>query len=298
MRDRSPGPATRRLSVWLTGQRDHVTQLHDSGYVPGTEADTDRVPPAIAGHAITAYTHPGELVLDPDCGTGTVLTEALRAGRHTLGLTSDARWWAIARANVTAARRDGACHDGSVLDAEPKTLATARAAGLVGRVGLVLTALRTTTADPAGPERDLDSAFNNVATTLNHCEPLLRPGGHLIVIARPVRHPDGSLADVTTRLITAGVTARLIAVDRCVALTAELRGNRLITRATFAERRAARSCATGTPFALTAHHEVLVFQRAADTELVSAATHRQTSPMQTTRHNLSGLEDQARRRVA
>ncbi|MBB5801319.1 hypothetical protein F4560_001087 [Saccharothrix ecbatanensis] len=266
--------------------------------MPGTETDDDRVPPAIAAHAITTYTRPGDLVLDPDCGTGTVLTEALRAGRHTLGLTTDARWWAIARANVTAARRDGACHDGSVLDAEPKTLATTRATGLVGRVGLVLTALRTTTADPADPDRDLDSALNDLATTLNHCEPLLRPDGHLIVIARPRRHPDENLADITTRLITAGTTARLIAIDRCVALTAELRRNRLITRATFAERHAARSCATGTPFALTAHHEVLVFQRAADTERVSAAPHRQTSPAQTTRLNLCGLEHPARRRVA
>jgi hypothetical protein len=34
----------------------------------------------------------------------------------------------------------GAWRDGSVLDARPKVLATIRAAGLVGRVGLVLTA--------------------------------------------------------------------------------------------------------------------------------------------------------------
>lgn len=259
------------LSVWPTGQRDPAAQRRDSGCVPGTETDTDQLPPAVAARAIATYTHPGELVLDPDCGAGTVLVEALRAGRHALGLTARHRWWTLARANITAAKRDGAWRDGSVLDARPKVLATIRAAGLVGRVGLVLTALRTPTGDdPTGPDRD--PAFDDLAATMGYCEPLLRSGGHLVVVARPRRHPDRSLADLTTRLIAAGASAGLVPVERCVALTAGLRGNRLITRASFAERRAAACArAEGPPIALTAHHEVLVFQLAHDAELAAAA---------------------------
>lgn len=268
MNDRTIRPQ----SVWATGQHGPTTQLRDSGCVPGTESDPDRIPPAIAAHAITTYTRPGDLVLDPDCGAGTVLTEALRAGRHTLGLTTDPRRWTIARANITAAKHDGARHDGSVLDVEPRDLATARAAGLAGRVALVLTSLRV--AAGPGPDRDLDVAANGLATTLHYCSPLLRPGGHVAIVTRPRRHPDGTLADVTTLLITAGARAGLVAVDRCVALTAELRSDRLITHSTFTERRAARSYSAGTPVALTAHHEVLVFQRAADTEPASAAFDR------------------------
>jgi len=251
------------LSVWSTGQRDPLAQLRDTGCVPGTETDTNWIPPAVAAHAIATYTSPGDLVLDPDCGAGTVLNEALRAGRHTVGLTAHNQWWALARANIIAAKAAGSGRDGSVIHARPNVLATVRAAGLIGRVGLVLTALR------AGPDRDsFDAAVAQLASTFRHCEPLLRSGGHLVAVARPCRYPDGSLVDLTTQLIEAGIAAGLAPVERCVALTAGLRGSRLITRASLAERRAAR--AAGGPVALTAHHEVLVFQRAHDTELAEA----------------------------
>ena len=268
-------PPVPPLSVWPTGQRDPAAQLRDSGCVPGTDADIDRIPPAVAAYAIATYTRPSDLVLDPDCGAGTVLTEALRAGRHALGLTARNRWWTLARANITAAKTAGAWRDGSVLDARPKVLATIRAAGLVGRVGLVLTALRTAPENPKdrvpNPDRDPDSAIAELAATFTYCEPLLRSGGHLAVVTRPLRHPDGSLIDLTTPLIAAATAAGLAPVDRCVALTAGLRGNRLVTRASLAERRAAaRARAAGTPTSLTAHHEVLVFQLAHDAELAAA----------------------------
>jgi modification methylase len=264
-----PDRLERNLSVWPTGQRDQLAQLRATGYVPGTETDAERIPPAVAAHAIATYTHPGDLVLDPDCGTGTALTEALRAGRHALGLTTNNRWWAVARANVTAAKSAGAWRDGFVLDARPKVLATARAAGLAGRVGLVLTALRATSDRPNSPDQDPVESAAQLAMTLRCCEPLLCAGGYVVVVARPHRRSDGSLVDLTTPLVAAGTAAGLAPVDRCVALTAELRGDRLITRASLAERRAAR--ATASPTSLAAHHEVLVFQLAHDAELAVAA---------------------------
>ncbi|MGB3439985.1 MAG: DNA methyltransferase [Actinophytocola sp.] len=257
------------LSVWPTGQRDPLAQLRDAGCVPGTETDTERIPPTVAAHAITTYTRPGDLVLDPDCGAGTVLVEAMRAGRHALGLTAGTRWWTLARANVTAAKTAGAWRDGSVLDARPKVLATVRTAGLIGRVGLVLTTLRAAPDRATGPDRDpVESALANLATTLLYCEPLLRAGGHVVVIARPLRHPDGALVDLTTPLVAAGTSAGLAPVERCIALTAGLRGNRLVTRASLAERRAAARAA-GAP---TAHHEVLVFHAEHDAQLAAEAT--------------------------
>lgn len=270
-------PSTPPLSVWPTGQRDPAAQLRDAGCVPGTETDTERIPPAVAAHAIATYTRPGDLVLDPDCGAGTVLVEALRAGRHALGLTARTRWWALARANVTAAKTAGAWRDGTVLDDGPKVLATIRAAGLVGRVGLVLTILRTAPDDPkfheTGPDRDpVEAAIAELAATFLCCEPLLRSGGHLVVVARPLRHPDGTLVDLTTPLLAAGTSAGLAPVQRCIALTAGLRGSRLVPRASLAERRAAaRARAAGVPTALTAHHEVFVFQLAHDAELAASA---------------------------
>ncbi|NGY61239.1 DNA methylase [Lentzea sp. NEAU-D13] len=255
----------RVTSVWPTGQRNARAQLREAGYVAGTESDSERIPPAVAAHAIAMYTRPGDLVLDPDCGAGTVLTEALRAGRHALGLTVRKQWWTLARANVTAAKTAGAWQDGSVLDARPKTLATVRAAGLIGRVGLVLTGLRTT------PDRDPIESVTELARTVVYCEPLLRPGGHVVVVARPHRRSDGSLVDLTTSLIAAGTSAGLTPIERCIALTAELRGSRLVTHASLAERRVASQARTaGAPMALNAHHEVLIFQLAHDAELAAA----------------------------
>ncbi|GAB3474350.1 DNA methyltransferase [Amycolatopsis cihanbeyliensis] len=288
------------LSVWPTGQRDPLAQLRDAGCVPGTETDTERIPPAVAAHAIATYTRPGDLVLDPDCGAGTVLTTALRAGRHALGLTARTRWWTLARANVTAAKTAGAWRDGSVLDARPKVLATVRAAGLIGRVGLVLTTLRTERDRVSGPDRDpVESALADLATTLLYCEPLLRSGGYVAVVARPLRHPDGSLVDLTTPLIATGTSAGLAPVERCIALTAGLRGSRPVTRASLAERRAARARAAGTPTALTAHREVLVFQLAHDATLAAAAAADIPWPMdEATRFIVHGVERPRGRRAA
>jgi hypothetical protein len=260
-------------SVWVTGQADDATQLRQAGCVSGTDADIERIPPAIAAHAIAAYTHPGELVLDPDCGTGTVLVAALRAGRHALGLTTRPRSWTTARANITAARRDGAWRDGSVLDADPRLLASVRAAGLIGRVGLVITALREPVpGHPASPsDRVVD--VDALAGIARCCEPLLRSGGRLAVVVRPRRLPDGALVDTTSGIVRAGWSAGLVPVERCVALTAALRGDHAVTRASLAERRAAaRAGATGTPIGLVAHREVVVFQLGHDVELAAGYT--------------------------
>ncbi len=271
-RPSGPGwqPPVPPWSVWVTGQADEATQLREAGCVASTDADTEHIPPAIAAHAIGAYTHSGELVLDPDCGTGTVLVAALHAGRHTLGLTTHSRSWTTARANITAAKRDGAWRDGSVLDADPRLLASVRAAGLIGRVGLVITALRELAPGHLVSPSDRVVDFTALAQIARCCEPLLRTGGRLVVVVRPRRLPDGSLVDTTSGIIRAGWSAGLVPVERCVALTAALRGDRVVTRASFTERRAAaRAGAAGTPIGLVAHREVLVFQLAHDVELAA-----------------------------
>ncbi|MCK2239784.1 MULTISPECIES: site-specific DNA-methyltransferase [unclassified Crossiella] len=261
------------LSVWPTGQHDEIGQLRDGGYVADTAADAEGVVPAIAVYAITTYSQPGEVVLDPDCGAGTVLVEALRAGRHAVGLTPNARWWNTARANVTAAKRHGAWRDGSVLDGKPQLLATVRAAGLAGRVGLVLTTLRLHGGCDLGGG-DPDNALTRLTRTLRHCRPLVRPGGHVIVILRPRRHA-GALLDLPSPVLAAGQTAGLIPAARCVALLAELRDSRLVTCASLAQRRAAaRDRAAGAPTLLPVHHDVLVFRVPALAEPVALAAAR------------------------
>ena len=272
-----PRPA---VSVWATGQSDGAAQLTERGYLPGTARDTACVPPAVAERAITAYTRPGDAVLDPDCGSGTVLVEALRAGRHAVGITGQRCWWSIARANVTAVKREGACTDGMVLDGAPDP-AFMRLAGLTGAVDLLLTTLRTTAAAdvPARPwpecrsadDRPVAPSPTRLATIVGRYRPLLRPGGYVVVIVRPRRH-RGYLLNLTDEALVAGRAAGLVPVERCIALMAELRDDRLVVHASMAQRRIAadRARAVGHPISLTAHQDVLVFRAPAEAAQAAA----------------------------
>jgi len=220
------------VSVWPAGQTGPAAQLAAGGYLPATAADATGLPPAVAAHAIRAYTRPGQTVLDPDCGAGTVVVEAVRAGRHATGLTGP-RWWPLARANLTAAKHAGAPGDGMVLDPQPVSGRPAGLAAVLGGTDLVLTTLRP---DRTGPPRsrrptsprpgpDLagwsSPAVDRLAGLLAWCRPLLRPGGHVVVAARPVRR-GGRLLDLPNILDRAAGQAGLVPVDRCAALTSPL----------------------------------------------------------------------------
>lgn len=64
--------------------------------------------PAIACTAISAYTTPGDLVLDPMCGIGATLVEAVHLGRRAVGIELEPRWAGLAEANLTLASAAGA----------------------------------------------------------------------------------------------------------------------------------------------------------------------------------------------
>lgn len=252
-------------SVWDTGTRSITTHINHGGYLPDTLADTQAIPPAIAAHAITAYSPPGGLVLDPDCGAGTVLAEAVRLDRHAIGATRDRRWWALARANLTTAGPPGAGADradGMVLDTDLTAAGRDEPVGaLTGHADLILTTPRLGyPGSGAGPDPD-----RKLPGLLADCGPLLRPGGYLVVTTRP-RYRHGRRTDRPGHILAAGLAAGLIPVERCVALTAKVRGDQVNTRASLAHRRAAANAehATGRPGILPAHHNVHVFRTPRD----------------------------------
>src|SRR6185437_9798129 len=72
-------------SVWPVAQQP--ARLQRAGrYLPVTTTHPAKMLPAIAAHAISAYTRPGDLVIDPMCGIGTTLVEATHLGRDAIGV--------------------------------------------------------------------------------------------------------------------------------------------------------------------------------------------------------------------
>jgi modification methylase len=116
--------------------------------------------------------------------------------------------------------------------------------------------------DPANlASHGLDDLLAGFTQILTGCAALLRPGGTVVVTARPWRQ-RGELVDLPGAVIAAGRTAGLIPVERCVALLAGLRGEHLIPRPSFFQLDNIRKArARGEPWHIIVHEDVLVFQR-------------------------------------
>ncbi len=67
----------------------------------GFHSYAGRMHPSIARGAVGTWSRPGELVVDPFCGSGTVLVEAMGLGRRAVGVDASPLGVAIARARTT-----------------------------------------------------------------------------------------------------------------------------------------------------------------------------------------------------
>ena len=200
-------PDARWATVWPTGRHPLTTPQADgpTAVAPHGEAT---VSAAVAAHAIAVYSRPGDTVCDPDCGPGTVITEAVHARRHAIGITPDPGRWETARAALTLAKARGAHGDGMILDRLPDSESWT---GL-GPIDLVLTAIGPPDpTEPAGPTRDW--LRDRLAAYLE----LPRPGAPLVVLA--AYHLDGEM-DLASQVTAAGRDVGLRPVQRAVALTA------------------------------------------------------------------------------
>ncbi|MCK9902481.1 site-specific DNA-methyltransferase [Frankia sp. Cpl3] len=196
----------RWATVWPTSRHTITTPPTDGpAAVSSSPYGEAAVSAAVAAHAIALYSRPGDTVCDPDCGTGTVIAEAVHARRHAIGITTDADRWETARAALTLTKARGARGDGMILDALP----TGESWTGLGPVDLVLTAIGPTDSD--GPVRD------RLRARLAAYRKLSRPGGHLVVIA--AYHVEGGV-DLASHIAAAGRDTGWRPVQRAVALTA------------------------------------------------------------------------------
>ena len=200
------------LSVWPTAQQPAPRQ-RAGRYLPSSTAHPAKMLPAIARQAIRAYSQPGDLVLDPMCGIGTTLVEAIHLGRDAIGVELEPRWAELATANTGHARRHGATGTAIVVTGDARQLPHLIDPALAGRVALVLTsppygrslhgqvAARpgrgvakfddAYSADPANLGRVNPSALlEALGEILVTCQQLLRPRGVLVLTARPYRHRE------------------------------------------------------------------------------------------------------------
>ncbi|TMQ92017.1 site-specific DNA-methyltransferase [Actinomadura soli] len=281
----SSDTGTRTLSsVLLTGQQPSRVQ-RKGRYTPESMAHPAKMLPAIAAQVIAAYTEPGDLVIDPMCGIGTTLVEAVHQGRDTTGMEYEAHFAQTAASNLRHARTQGATGTGQVVQGDARNIAAALAE-LTGTAALVLTSppygatthgqVRTGRDNGGGkidkshhrystdrrnlahrPTAELVAGFGQILTG---SAALLRPGGVIAVTVRPFR-VAGELVDLPGQVVTTAEEHGLVLVDRFAALLCGLRDGQIVTRASFFQMIEARRLRErGIPAMATAHEDLLVFQ--------------------------------------
>jgi modification methylase len=272
-------------SVWVTAQQDSRTQ-RKGRYLPTSTAHPGKMLPAIAAHAIRAYTRDGDIVLDPMCGIGTTLVEAAHLGRHAIGIELEHHWAEAARANLAHAHRQGAEGAGTVYRGDARDADRIVNPELHGLARLLLTSppygasvhgqVRSSReTGQAGIAKFHDSYGRSVGNLahartdqlldafteiLRSCVPLLADDATVAITARPWRH-HGELVDLPAAVVAAAQAAGLVPVERCVALLAAVRDGHLQARPSFFQLtnvRAAR--AAGVPMALIVHEDLLAFR--------------------------------------
>jgi modification methylase len=220
-----------RLSVMLIGQRSLATQ-RQSRYLAGSAAHPARMAPDLAAALIEDYTRPGDLVLDPLAGIGTTLVEAVHAGRNAIGIEIDPGWTAIARANLTHARRRGAGGHGRVIHGDATRLPTGIPTELRGQVSLILTSPpRTRTMRTQSASRGRVRLVDGLTAVLSGCDPLLARDGVMVVVTRPWRRRD-ALEDLPGLVAVAATATHLTVTDCRRAVHADVRDDRLVARHT------------------------------------------------------------------
>lgn len=270
-------------SVWLTGQTAS-RDLRRGRYTPESLTHPGKMLPTIPRYAIRTYTNPGDVVLDPMAGIGTTVIEAMHLGRHGVGIEYEAEWVAKAADNIRHTIAAGAPGQGEIYQGDSTTLPALLPASLHGRVSLVITS------PPYGPSthghvrtpgprrgkvRKIHHKYGGVdnlayrshgeladgfTAILAGCRQLLRPGGHIVVTARPYRR-HGELIDIPGMVVAAGINAGLELVEECIALICGIRDGMIIPRASFFQQKNIRDAiATGDPQWLVQHEDVVVLR--------------------------------------
>ena len=163
-----------------------------------------RVAPELAARAILAYSDPGDLVVDPACGIGTVLVEAIHTGRRAIGVEADRGRAALATANISHARQQGAPGRAAVIEGEPAELPR-----LIAKANPILNASAHTgqvRRHPAGSSQLILTAAKPATAQLAAWTSVLAPGGFLLLVhVRPTGRQRPGLGPTVAAAEQAGL---------------------------------------------------------------------------------------------
>jgi hypothetical protein len=171
-----PTTTTLALAVWPpppTGRQG--SYLADSN-------GKHHIAPDLAARAILAYTDPGDLIVDPDCGIGTVLVEAIQQGRRAIGINPNLQQAALATANISHARQQGAPGRAGVIEGNPDQVPR-----LIGKAAAILNPAGDRTRvrrHPAGSAQLLLTLASPEPTSaqLGTWASVVAPGGFLLLV--------------------------------------------------------------------------------------------------------------------
>jgi modification methylase len=302
-------PAHLPIAIWPCAQQTSQQQRRGR-YLPASNRHPAKMLPELARRAITAYTRPGELVVDPMCGIGTTLVEAIHLGRRALGVELEQRWAALATANLAHAHEHGAAGRAGVIEGNaselPRLLAL-KAQQLVadahadalpyGRVDLVLTS-PPYACEVGEPDkrawgsgvnlcRTEDRNYSTDRANLGHARgrryrdamaviytasaAVLKPGGFLVTVTKELR-AGGALHNLAGNTIQLCEQAGLRYWQHVIALLATVRDDDLVARPSFWQRAQTRKALErGDPVALVVHEDVLVFRKQPTADAQAAA---------------------------
>jgi len=275
------------LAVWACAQTTSQWQRHRR-YLPESHRHPAKMLPALARQAIEAYSDPGDLILDPMCGIGTTLVEAIHTGRRAVGIELEPRWTRLARANIAHAHLQGANHPACVIEGD------ARRTPLLlpqwhAPVDLIVTSppyacqiadlaaenvkqgagsLRREDTTNYGPDRsNLGHARGGaylaaMADVYAACAAVLKPGGFLVLVTKDMRS-GGALRNLSGETIRLCQDAGLRYWQRIIGLLATLRENELVMRPSIWQvLNVRRARGLGERTHVVAHEDVLVFRKA------------------------------------
>ena len=278
---------TPQLSVWPVSQQPARVQRR-ARYLPVSNAHPGKMLPELARTIIRSYSEPGQLVLDPMCGIGTTLVEAIHLNRDAIGVELEPRWATLAASNLRLAREQGATAHALALRGDARQLGDGLLEELVGTVALIVSS------PPYGPSthghvrkhpdrvEKLNTRYSRNPENLAHlpqrptqggresfaaafaeilagCTRMLTADGYLVLTVRPYR-VRGALVDLPAETVRLAREAGLTLTDRHVALLCGLRGSEFVSRTSFFQIQHQRKGAIPRML-LIAHEDVLVFQR-------------------------------------